>query len=131
MATSLVKFMNQRDGNGRGNLHWYRSEQDGFPFRGDIVPTMTSDEFESRLAQVADARNGFFNVLDAEENKAYIEVLDKIANNWAQLLHIERNVNAAELGLAPTDKPRCVHYIEWVEYYMEDGTAAQLKRPQG
>ncbi len=113
MANSLVKFKNRTDGNGRGKLHWGRSESDGLPFRGDAVPTYTEDEFEQKIARVADPRNGTYNTGVAEENKAYMQVMDGIANGWFQMIYIERWREKTEYHKV---------YIEWLEYYLEDGS---------
>lgn len=119
-GTSLVKFMNQRDGNGRGQLHWHRAGLDGLPFRGTI-PNYTEEEFEEKLVKTGDPRNGIFDVSDAEQNKAYMAVQDKIVNGWAQAVFVERRYDE--------ENKTWLVYIEWVEYFMEDSSPAQVGRP--
>jgi len=120
MPSSLIKFMNRHDGNGRGSLHWHRAEQDGYPFRGPVSPTMTEQEFEERLTKVADANVREFDLSDEEQTRVYIDVLDKIHNGWANCFYIERYRDK-------DDKRRV--YVEWVEYYMEDGTRSPAIQP--
>jgi hypothetical protein len=116
MSNSLVKFANRTDGNGRGKLHWGRAGKDGLPFRGDVVPSYTDAEFEERLVRVADPKNGTFDTGNEEENKEYLKVLDGVSNGWFQLIFIERWRDEGQ-------KNHTV-YIEWLEYFMEDGSRA-------
>jgi|TARA_Y100000385_G_C13059312_1_gene623534 hypothetical protein len=113
MSNSLVKFTNQKDGNGRGNLYWNRADLDGLPFRGHTPPSFRSEEFEERVVRVADPKNGTFYTGDEEQNKDYLKVMDGITNGWYHMLFIER---WREEG----DKNHHV-YVEWVEYFLEDG----------
>lgn len=109
MPSSLVKFANRRMG-GDKKLFWNRADIDDAPFRGDAPPLMTQEEYDERVVRVKDAKNGFFDVSKPEDNAAYLQVIDAIANGWFQLIYIERFRNQTT-----------VHYVEWVEYYMEDG----------
>jgi len=88
--SSLIKFTNRTDGNGRGKVYWGRADRDGLPFRGAAAPTYTEDEFQDRVVRVADPKNGTFDTGDEEQNKQYLAVLDGIANGWFQLIHIDR-----------------------------------------
>jgi len=117
MANSLVKFAARTEGNGRGKLYWGRADVDGLPFRGASPPFFTEAEFDSRVVRVADPQNGTFRTWIKEENKAYLDVLDKILNNWAQLLFVER--------WRSKKRGQHVVYIEWAEYFLEDGQPAQ------
>src|ERR1019366_5092936 len=108
--SGLVKFYNRKGADAQ-KLYWNRAEVDGVPFRGPQPPFMTEAEYETRTVRVADARNAFFNVHDPEQNKQYLEVLECCYNQWFQMVHLERFWNNSTL-----------HYVEWVEYYMEDGT---------
>jgi hypothetical protein len=110
MPSSLVKFSNRTTSAGR-NLWWNRAEIDGLPFRGPFAPIMPEEEYEARVVRVADARNAFFDVTDAQENKLYLDVLECVFNGWFQMIHLERFWRQTTL-----------HYVEWVEYYLEDGT---------
>lgn len=109
----LIKFANEKDGNGRGPLHWGRVDIDGLPFRGANPPLLREEEYEDRLVKVADPKNGTFYTGDAEQNKAYLRVLDGISNSWYQLIHIDRWRNDG-------DNYHYV-YVEWVEFFLEDG----------
>lgn len=110
---SLVKFVNNKDGNGRGQLFWERADVDGLPFRGHQAPLYRNEEYEERVVRVADPKNGTFYTGDSEQNASYLKVLDGISNSWYQLIHIDRWRNEG-------DNYHYV-YIEWVEYYLEDG----------
>ena len=116
MSTSLVKFFNRTTSNNGNKLFWDRAAVDGLPFRGPYAPVMPEEEFEARVVRVADARNGFFDVQNPEENRAFLQVVDACFNGWFQCVYIERFWNG-------TTK----HYIEWVEYYLEDDTRTPFK----
>jgi len=117
--TGLVKFMNETDGGDRGKLHWNRAEVDGAPFRGN-APRLTEAEYRNRVTKVGDPKNGIFDLTKPEENQQYLSVMDKIVNQWARLIHVERVITAEKKEV----------YIEWVEWFMEDGAAPQ-KAPPG
>lgn len=72
---------------------------------------MPEEEYEARVVKISDFRNAFFDVLVPAENQLYCEVLECCGNGWFQLVHLERFWR---------DTTR--HYIEWFEYYLEDGT---------
>jgi hypothetical protein len=113
--TSLVKFAGQgKDSNGN-TLHWHRAGEDGSPYRSKAgTPTLTKEEFEEHSVRVADPRNGTFDTSNAEQNQQYLIVLDGVANNWYQLLYIERWREEGE--------KHHIVYVEWLEYFMEDGS---------
>jgi hypothetical protein len=81
---------------------------------------MPEEEYETRAVRVADYRNAFFDVTDPAENKLYQEVMECCANGWFYLSFIDRFWNK-------TTK----HYVEWVEYYMEDGSRFPYVMSQG
>jgi hypothetical protein len=113
--TSLVRFMNQTEGNGRGNLSWQRAGVDGAPFRGP-PPLLREEEYEQRVVRVGDPQVRIFKISqDApDEIKAYQEVMTKVVNGgWGQILHVDRQFNQAE--------GHWMVYLEWVQWYMEDG----------
>lgn len=115
MPSSLVKFSNRTQSGGK-KLFWDRVNQDNLPFRGQFAPMYRDDEWEDRTVKVADARNGFFDVRDPLSNKQYLDVLECCFNGWFQLVHLER------FWQDPSGNRTCYHYVEWVEYYMEDGS---------
>ena len=121
MASSLVRFMNrQKDGNGQ-QLSWHRATLDGAPFRGP-PPMFTGEEFEERVARVADPKVDEFDISRPEEKKAYLMVLEGAANHWFRILYIKR---PGEYD----PKRRTVAYVEWLEFYMEDGTRTPFMSP--
>jgi hypothetical protein len=131
-SSSLVKFVNEVNGGSRGRLHWGRSDIDGAPFRGDAPPTGTEEELEARLTRVHDPKNRTFDTTEPTDNAAYLTVMDKIVNGWAQCLHrfhrhcVEKTRDAN--GVMKT-RMKVLVYIEWVEYYMEDGKPNLSQRP--
>jgi hypothetical protein len=120
MPTSLVKFLSNTDGNGRGKLFWGRADVDGAPYRGFNAPHYTDEEFEDKTVRVADPHNGIFHTWIPEENKAYLEVNDKILNGWAMRLY--EDIWREKVKINGTIRQWPVHYIVWAEYYLEDGS---------
>jgi len=120
--SSLVKFRNQIDGGNRGMLFWGRAVVDGLPFRGPQAPMLRQEEYEARVVRVADPQNGTFKTWVQGENDAYRKVMDMILNGWAQCIFVERWRDA--------ETDRHVVYIEWAQYYMEDGAPTSLQSPQ-
>lgn len=121
MSGSLVRFMNRTKDSGGQPLHWGRATLDGAPFRGPS-PMFTGEEFEDRVVKVADPHNGVFDITKPEENTAYLAVLDGAANGWFRILYIKR---PGEYD--PKDKAKA--YVEWVEYFMEDGSRTPFMTP--
>lgn len=124
--SSLRKYVtNQQDTSGK-SLFWGRHDLDGLPFRGDNPPLYKEEEFDDRVVRVVDGKNGIFDIFTNEDyetengrsilgNDKYVEILDRIANNWYTLLYIERFF----------DEEKKLHYMEWVEWYLEDGAPTQ------
>ena len=121
MSNSLVKFTSQKDGNGRGDLFWSRSDIDGLPYRGQAAPSFRNEEYDERVVRVADPKNGTFYTGDAEENEAYLKVMDGIANSWFQMLYVDR--------WREDGKKHHYIYMEWVQYYLEDGKPTSFAQP--
>jgi hypothetical protein len=122
MSSSLIKFLNQQQqggNNGRGKLFWGRIDQDGLPFRGPQPPNLTEEEYNDRVVRVADPHNGTFRTWVAEENQAYLEVLDQILNKWAVCLF--QKSWKEKVKLDGKVQQRYVHYVVWAKYYLEDG----------
>jgi hypothetical protein len=120
MANSLVKFTNRTVAEDGRKIFWNRADVDGVPFRGTHAPIMPDEEFEARMVRVADPHNGFFDVTKPDENAKYLAVLDGVCNGWFKLITIERFLNC---------EPR--HYVEWVEYFLEDGSRTPFASTQG
>jgi len=116
MSDGLVKFRDVQK-TGDRSLYWSRASIDGAPLRARAAPTYTEQEFEEKVVRVKDFQFRKFRMRNREDRKAYREVMDRIANGWYQLVHIRRNWRKE------------VFYVEWVEFYMEDGTRAP--QPQG
>lgn len=110
--TSLAKFSNRRSHGGQ-QLHWGRAGQDGAPFRG-ALPHLTEEEYEQRVIRVGDPKLAFFDVTKEDAIKAYLDVVDGIVNHWFELVFVQR--------FWKMDPP--THYVEWIEYFYEDGARA-------
>lgn len=108
--SSLIKYARAAGNNPGQTTHWGRAEHDGLPFRG-AAPMFRDDEFDDRVVRVADFRFGFFDVKEQTQANEYGQVMDRCANGWFELKHIERFRNGTT-----------EHYVEWVEYYLEDGS---------
>ena len=117
MPNQLIKFINRTDGGDRGKVYWGRAGVDGLPFRGENPPLMREEEFQDRLVKVADAKNSTFYTGEEEDNKKYLSVMDGVSNGWFHLVFVER---------WREDKDKHHHiYMEWLEYYLEDGQPAK------
>jgi len=121
MATSLIKFASQKEGNERGRLFWDRADVDGLPFRGHQAPAYRNEEYEDRLVRIADPKNATFYTGDPVQNQAYLKVMDGVSNSWYQLSFIERWREVKDIH----------HYIyvEWLEYFLEDGNPCLIPSP--
>lgn len=123
MTNSLVKFTSRKDGNGRGELFWGRAGVDGLPFRGQAAPSYREEEYDERVVRVADPKNGTFYTGDEEQNKAYLKIMDGITNGWFQMIFIDRWRDEGDTNHRI--------YMEWVEYFLEDGTGTPYQQPPG
>lgn len=109
-GSNLARFGDRSERHGQ-QLQWNRVDRDGAPFLGHM-PLVTEEEYEERAVRTRIPDNGHFDTTDPERNRAYLEILEAIVNGWYELLYIDRE-------RAP------VIYIEWVEYYMTDGTPSR------
>jgi hypothetical protein len=98
------------------NLFWGRYAEDHLPFRGQEAPLYKQEEWEEKVVVVHDVRNGFFDVTNPVENQLFRDVLECCLSKWFQLLHLER------FWVDGQGKRTTKHYMEWVEFYLEDGT---------
>lgn len=110
MGSSLIRYAASQRTSGDQQLFWGRIHQDGLPFRGHGAPMLTEDEFETRVNRVADAKNGFFDTHNPAENAKFLQICEAACNGWYRIVYLER-------FWRKTTK----HYVEWVEYYLEDG----------
>ncbi len=118
MPPSLVKFSNRTTSSNGDRLHWdrVRAGADNLPYRGQFAPMYREEEFEERTVRVADYRNAFFDTGDPASNKAYLEIMECCYNGWFALVHLER------FWTDPAGHRTKYHYVEWTEYYLEDGS---------
>ena len=107
---SLLKFVDETKTKDGANLHWSRADIDGVPFRGVPVP-LKEEEYEAKTIKSFSAYNGVFYTGKKEENDKYLEVLDKTANGWWQLVHIDRYRKDGD--------PYFHIYVEWLEPYRQ------------
>lgn len=114
--SSLVKFMGRAKSSNGEKLFWGRVTQDNLPFRGPSPPIYKDVEFEEKTVRVADVRNAFFDVTDETQNKQYLDVLECCLNGWFKVLYEER------FWINPQGQRTTKMYIEWIEYYLEDGS---------
>lgn len=121
MSHSMVRFMNRTKDDSGQPIHWHRAGIDGAPFRGP-APMLMGDEFEDRIVKVADPHVERFDISVPEQKKGYLMVLDGAANGWFQILYLKR---PGEYD--PTNKT--LAYVEWLEFYMEDGNRAPFMTP--
>lgn len=118
-ATSLVKFFDQQSANGE-RIGWGRADIDGAPTIGQ-VPTLPEEELQKRLTKVGNPNNRIFDLSNENDNGDYLAVMDKIVNGWAQCLHVERQFLKEE--------KKWIVYIEWVEWFMRDGSPMHSQKP--
>lgn len=109
MASSLIKYHEQKQQGGK-HLFWNRIHEDHIPFRGSHDPMLTEDERESRVVRIAETHARFFDMGDPKEADEYVRLLDRAMNGWYKILYLDRFWRR-------TTK----HYVEWAEYYLEDG----------
>lgn len=113
----MINYFDQTQRNGK-KLWWGRTDVDGLPFRGPTAPYMPEDEFQERVTRVRDFRNAFFDVTDAQQNRDFCQVMECCGNGWFELFFIERFW-----------KGTSQHYVEWFEYYLEDGRRTPYLTP--
>jgi hypothetical protein len=103
--------MNERESNGQ-KLFWHRASIDGAPFRApENAPLLREEEFEQKVKRVGDSFVRVFDMADAQQQKDYQEILDRIVNGRGQVIHVDRQFDEK--------KGTWVVYIEWAEYFME------------
>lgn len=86
---------------------------------------LREEEYEQKVTKVGDPKVEILDMSDKDQKAKYQEILSKVVNGWAQVLHIDRQ--------ADKDKPGgWFVYIEYVLYFMEDGSpeAAQARRTE-
>jgi len=128
-ASSLFQFAKSRP---EENLHWFRADIDGAPFRGTPIPGLTEDEAESRLVPTARPFNRMFDLSKPEDNKDYLLVLAKATNKAGEILFIKRHSLKSRKKNEDGTSSLVVQYqayVEWVEFEMVDGMPMQSQRP--
>ncbi len=111
MQSSLVKFFDRTRAPDGQKLFWSRADLDGVPFRGAGAPILSEEEYEHRVVRVSDFQFDFFDVAKPDEAKRFKDVWDCVLSGWFQFVHLERFHQGTTR-----------HYMEWVEFYMQDGT---------
>lgn len=132
--SSLVKFMNRRSSpGGHGPLHWGRADLDGAPYRGQFLPPMPEEELENRLVRTANPQIRTFDLADPDDAKAYVDVLDMIANKWATLIyreHLKTTIKRIDRdNHTVTTEIKLKVYVEWAVWEMIDGQPMHSQRP--
>jgi len=88
--TSFLKYREDQHSNGRGQAHFGRASVDGIPFRGNSVPMLREEEFESLTERVNDGKVEIFDLSIPEKAAEWERVIDHIANGWYRVLHCDR-----------------------------------------
>lgn len=110
MPGSMLKYFSDRGGADHGGqLHW-PGTQEGFPFRGEHVPTLKQSETEN-LAHALDYHSRSFKLWDPEDKRAFDVVMDRIVNGW--YMQHKRFDN-----FVPEQQEYVVR-LEWVQIYGE------------
>lgn len=124
-SSSIFKFANRVNGGQGRQLFWGRADIDGAPYRGAAPPMLPAEELDDRLVRVADPFSRIFDLSNEHDTKAYLDVMDKIVNQWAHMLYIKRVVTRNKKN----DCIRVRVILEWVEFYMQDGQPMMSQRP--
>lgn len=111
---ALNQFFDEYEDRAGNPLHWGRASADGAPFRGN-PPLMSEHELDDRVVKVGEIHVDIFDINDQDQRQVYMSVLDRIASGWYRLVHLERFIFGTTC-----------HYVEWEEFYCEDGTPARL-----
>lgn len=113
MSISKFARANNQDNGSLPNgavLHWRRAVLDSAPFRGSPNALFRDEEIEKLANREYDAKVDTFKLWDPEDRARYVDIIDKTANNWYQVLFVERHY-------VPEEKNMIV-YLEWVEPYL-------------
>ena len=121
---TILKYFGDRGGDGSshdGLLHW-PGTLDGFPFRGPDIPNLKQDELEA-LPLSIDFRCRTFELWDEADLAAYTDIRDKAANEWYQVVHIDRHYDK--------ENKHWRIYLEWYQVYGElpDGKSRAYSGP--
>jgi hypothetical protein len=109
---AILKYFGERGGNDSehgGQLHW-PGTAGGFPFRGNQVPTLTTEETEE-IPLAFDFHCKVFELWKEDELREYTQIRDRITNGWYQSVHIER--------LFDEERANWRVYLEWNQIYGE------------
>lgn len=106
----------------RNKLFFGRVSEDGAPYRGPAPPMYTDEEYEARVVRVGEPHAETFDLSDPKQTEKYLNVLNGCVNGAFQCLFVERY-------RSPKNPRRWYARIEWVEFYMEDGTPAPFMPP--
>lgn len=107
----LMKYFGEQGDQHNGRLFW-SSALDGLPFRGNAAPVLTQEEFDTSLETHYDFHSKEFDLTDPEQQKEYVEVMDRICNG----LYVEY-YKAIKEDQA-TGRVRYA-YLEWLQQYKQ------------
>jgi len=85
---SIFRYFERKE-NGKGALWWGRAEQDGAPFRGDVLPVLTEDEYDKYVKKGYDVQTIHVRSDQNEELRQLTEILTAAANDLYRVMHME------------------------------------------
>lgn len=100
-------------GNGRGRVHFDRSEIDGVPYRGAPLP-LREEEYAEVCEVVWDAHSQLFDMSVPEDKAKFDEVVDRIANGWYKGMK-----EMTRWGKDENGKPTILVWLVWGEPFQE------------
>jgi len=115
MAGSIDDFFNNRSRHGGKKVFTNRIGDDGVPFRGFQPPNLREDEYDQRVVRVAEPRVEEFDMTQSKDKQRYLTVLKGAAEGYFRIIFLDR-----------FHKGSTKHYVEWIEFYNEDGQAAKM-----
>ena len=109
---SILKSFAERGGESTepgGPLHWPGTIE-GFPFRGGDIPDFKEDEIDN-VPLMVDFHVKIFELWKDEDREAYVQIRDRVANQWYQVVHIDRKYDDEHKNWRV--------YMEWHQIYGE------------
>lgn len=107
---SMLKYFSDRGGDDHGgHLHWPGTTQ-GFPYRGEVAPTLRQSEMDA-IQHALDYKSRSFKMWEPQDKAAFDLVMDRIVNGW--YLQHKRFDNYVE------SQQDYVIRLEWVQIYGE------------
>lgn len=103
-----TKFHSEQHARHGGTLHWPGAHN--LPFRGDVVPHLTSAERE-KLPVVGDFHAKTFDLSDAEDHEYYEWVQERISHRLF--------ASKKERWRWHEDGRHMIVYLEWLQFYVQ------------